>query len=264
MDILTPRDRPAQIYLWRTENLGTLWDAKGVVAVVMVMKRVLRLGAVLAFACLGSCTGMELAPPAERLAARYSRMNQTLILWDDGSFRGITAGCFGAYSWNPGQYRVVDDVVILRSNDERRLLLVKWGERRYLIPEGEIVEFCNSVNQGFEPRDDLRGFHFLRHGDEAKPVSGFPKISEKWRAYLLEEPIRGNVVRVVDGTAVLDIGANDGLKVGMDLTALSPNKIDDARLKVISVEQGSARAVLKYEDYVVKAGYTVSTRLFDE
>jgi hypothetical protein len=54
------------------------------------------------------------------------------------------------------------------------LFPVKWDQRRYLIDDGRISEFCEWVKKGWEPRDRLFGFFFLRAEDWKIPADGFP------------------------------------------------------------------------------------------
>jgi len=42
---------------------------------------------------------------------------------------------------------------------------VDWTDRRYLIQKDKMISFCNSVNQGREPRSVFGSF-LLRSGDE--------------------------------------------------------------------------------------------------
>ncbi len=70
---------------------------------------------------------------------------------------------------------------------------VRWGPRRYLVPEGRMVEFCNAVNLGAEPRRSADGGFPLAAGDWETPVSGRPDLPPEWRDYLLEEPLTGTL-----------------------------------------------------------------------
>ena len=69
------------------------------------------------------------------------------------------------------------------------MTLVRWDDRRYLIPVDKIVDFANSINAGFEPRTKAHGHFLLRNGDENKSAQGAPGIPQAYREYLLKEPI---------------------------------------------------------------------------
>jgi hypothetical protein len=48
------------------------------------------------------------------------------------------------------------------------LIPLRWGSRRYLVRQGAVAEFCNSIAQGTEPRSVAAGWDFLRAGDHRK------------------------------------------------------------------------------------------------
>ncbi len=113
---------------------------------------------------------------------------------------------------------------------------VAWGERKYLVPSAEIVGFCNKVNEGSEPRPELRGFSLLRRGDEKKEAKGFPLVPEQYKPYLLSRPIETEIVEVRQSTTrpkfadltfkdtpvVLNRGTKQGLLKGMELHVVEP------------------------------------------
>ncbi len=53
---------------------------------------------------------------------------------------------------------------------------VRWGDRRYLIPEKERLLFCSAVNQGAVPRYMRRGPFSLRDADRRKAPEALPEV----------------------------------------------------------------------------------------
>lgn len=128
------------------------------------------------------------------------------------------------------------------------LISVTWGKRRYLVAADAMIDFCNSVNLGLEPRRELSGAHLLRAGDEAKAVAGLPVLPGKFAGYLLAAPVETEVLSVTseklrasDGakySVVLKAGANKGLFVGMELRGKTETGV--VRLKLSTVTADSA------------------------
>ena len=111
------------------------------------------------------------------------------------------------------------EIIVVRGSYYGRFVPVRWGDRRYLVPQGRMVEFCSAINQGWGRRSaTFPGTHLLRSGDKKKPAQGLPVVPQKWRSYLLKEPVVGGVLEVTsDGSFILDIGTYDGIKKGMQL-----------------------------------------------
>ena len=56
-------------------------------------------------------------------------------------------------------------------------LPIRWGDRRYIIPANMVLEFCDDIKQGWEPRDGvIGGPYYLREGDWEKPTRWSPKL----------------------------------------------------------------------------------------
>lgn len=195
-----------------------------------------------------------------------------LRLASNGVFTFRWTGCLGTYDENEGTYQFDNNRVVLYpfypnvrqgfQGTPTSFLNVKWGGRSYLIPEEKMVDFCNGINQGREPRRRIQGFFYLRKGDEAKPVTGPPSLPAPWREYMLAKPARGSVLAVDSkGIATVSVGRRDGLKPGMVLTATSTRGLW-ADLQVVSVEEERAQATSRYdfEEEKAKVGDKVSTR----
>src|SRR5215467_5656360 len=108
-------------------------------------------------------------------------------------------GCLGLYGVDYGTVSWRNGVVSLTSEYRHRnstkvksdqFYPLEWGERHYLIPEGDLVEFCNQVNAGIEPNDNFQSSAVpLKAGDGEKSVTGRPPVPEGYDAYLLSRPI---------------------------------------------------------------------------
>lgn len=120
--------------------------------------------------------------------------------------------------------------------------VVDWGPRRYLVPEGKLIRFCNAINLGDEPRREAPGPALLRAGDWDKPVTGTPQLAPEWKAFLLDRPLTGTVVNFEEGGfAKLSLGGNQGLKAGMALIAHVRGEARCCELKVVCPCEDSAR-----------------------
>ena len=128
-----------------------------------------------------------------------------------------------------------------------------------------MLDFCNEINQGREPRNRIQGFYYLRSGDEEKPVVGLPSVPQSWRGHVLAKPLKGSVIAVDSkGIAKISLGRRDGIKPGMVFITM-PADGRCAYLQVVSVEEGSAKAKLDgvFSEGKAKVGDKVSTRFSD-
>lgn len=123
---------------------------------------------------------------------------ESLAIAPGSGFASLTHDAVGLVEWSYGRvYELGDRVVFVSEetsaeSDEARsntqLLVVPWGERRYLLFEHEIAEFCDAVNRGIEPAlDPKAGSPFLiRKGDLTRPVTGRPGVPPEFVPLLLE------------------------------------------------------------------------------
>jgi hypothetical protein len=137
------------------------------------------------------------------------------------------------------------------------LIPISWGSRRYLIPGDDLVGFCNNINQGREPRMGSHGFHLLRRGDEKKKVTGFPKVPDEYRHYLLPNPIEATIIAVgsyttrpsvvewkfKDTPVTLDAGLKEGLRVGMELVVTKPSGMVES-VRITKVEENRSEGIM--------------------
>lgn len=211
-------------------------------------------------------------------------MNITLCLAPKAGHVFEWHGCLGLYDrdygavgWSEGRLRL--SLTFTRNRKSlpiaEEMSLVPWGDREYLIPVGEIVEFCNSVNDGAEPRTTRRGLHLLRVGDEAKAVEGFPAVPEAFKPYLLTRPIDAKItgvvgmterpskekVKVRDVSIILNRGKSDGLLVGMGLHVIEPAyAFGPVYVTKVYASQAEATMTQVGEKEQPRVGWKVSTR----
>lgn len=141
---------------------------------------------------------------------------------------------------------------------------IVWGDRHYLIATDAILDFVNSVNNGYEPSYRVLGFggsYFKKKGDDNVRVSGFPNVPQTYRRFLLTEPIRGNVksvgnftVEKIDGdktevrttTVTLNVGSKQGVMVGMRFVTYKPQRVHE-NIIVTNVFENSSKAIVRQE-----------------
>ena len=191
---------------------------------------------------------------------------------------GVHARTFGNVMETNGHIRLS-----FSDKEECRLLTylngemfpVQWGERRYLIPYDDVIGFCNAINNGSEPRGEMYGWHLLRDGDHAKPVSGFPAIPAEFRPYLLAEPITAEIMNVDSNTTeegkgewafrdtffTLNAGRERGLLGGMQMVVVEPDTITE---KVYITEVQKDKAIGRITQFATSpmpaVGWGLATR----
>lgn len=114
-------------------------------------------------------------------------------------------GCLGLYKVDYGSFREKDGYIRLDFEEpgikketgnepglHPVLIPIRWGDCRYLIPENEMIDFCNHINSGSQHVS--RAARFLRHVDDGKKKSyGTPRVPSKYQPYLLKEPIEAEI-----------------------------------------------------------------------
>jgi hypothetical protein len=139
------------------------------------------------------------------------------------------------------------------------LVPVKWGNRRYLIPEDGLQRFTTDINLGEEPRSGGNGrfgIHYLAVGDEDKPVSGLPDLPAEYLKMIRSAPVVANVRDVTllknyqhdqscgrEYRVTLDKGSSDGLSEGDTLRPTNPDESYKS-IDLIDVRNQSAAAVI--------------------
>lgn len=213
-------------------------------------------------------------------------VNVSLVIAPRSGFAFEWHGCLGVYDRNYGSVTEKDNRIRLTFTFEnerkgfqglaKEFIPFRWGARHYLVPPEDMVEFCNCVNDGSEPRDRTHGFFLLRRGDEKIEVSGPPAVPNEYRRYLLSEPVEAKIVSVWKSTLrpsvcdwnfkdtklTIDAGSKQGLLTGMTLHITAP---EDAfgSVTVTKVEENRCEVVMTQIDEdepPPQAGWKLSTR----
>jgi hypothetical protein len=190
-----------------------------------------------------------------------------LVLSEDGAFRWIFESLSSVVEFSvDGAYVLDGGYVILSPNSIpeqcRRghsptwheiplsFVVVRWGPRLYLVPEAEMIDFCNGFNRGCSQPGGfiLPDPSYIRKGDSGVPlthelVEPWPLVPPEWLEYLLTIPIKGKVLKVEQETDILvSIGKKDRLRAGMRLyVGLEPGHWGQ-QYDVVAVAQETARA----------------------
>jgi hypothetical protein len=189
-------------------------------------------------------------------------VNVSLILAPENGFTVTWHGCLGLYDQNHGTvdwdgkriklsfaYDLQEGYIGHYASEYKP---IRWGERVYLIPTDEMIEFCNAVNDGREPRNGSWGWFFLRENDTDKEATGKPMLPEEFMPYLLDEPIDTIIVSIKDiregdkiTTVVIDKGTRDGLLPGMILDIIKPERVfGKMKLTVVEETQSEGEVVV--------------------
>lgn len=152
------------------------------------------------------------------------------------------------------------------------IYFVRWGERRYLVPECRMEAFCRSYNAAAGFTSDAIERFPLHADDHRKPEGGIPAVPEQYAARILKGPVEASIVSVenarvdraiASGSAVLSKGSASGLYPGMKVWY----RDDTVRsLLIESVTEHTATASFSFEGTPLgpaeppKPGQGVSTR----
>jgi hypothetical protein len=111
-------------------------------------------------------------------------------------------GCMGLYDQNYGTVNYQDGLVRidwkLETSDElhfpREYLIVKWQERRYLVPTAELFEFSNDYREyGNDAPERLQWTNYLRKDGEKLPVLGDPQLPRGYEKYMTLKHVQGRI-----------------------------------------------------------------------
>lgn len=157
--------------------------------------------------------------------------SESLVLTANGTFERNFRGCEGGSYSSGAVDRSATRIVLhdprasdMPSADGVRaldpLLVVDWGERRYLVPEEMALDFCNAVNNRREPRAaELDGYFFIRQGDPLLPTTGRPALPQEWSRLVLDHVVESTTSEPgPDRTAWISLGSRNGLSAEMELT----------------------------------------------
>ncbi|HWY74315.1 MAG TPA: hypothetical protein VN281_01795 [Verrucomicrobiae bacterium] len=202
-------------------------------------------------------------------------VNCTLKLSSSGKFEFQWSGCLGIYDRNDGDFSIENEVLTIAAKKPNIrkgfrgtptvFFVISWGSRMYLVATNEIVEFCSAVNQRNEPRRGAWGDYYMRQGDWEKVAAGRAVVPEHWTEYLLDNPVRGKITKLVNKhEAWLDQGAEQGLLPGMILTAQTYGKLMFSQVRVESVEKTRCLIKCQWEENRLAVSQVVSSLFYEE
>jgi hypothetical protein len=121
----------------------------------------------------------------------------------------------------------------------------------------------------------------VRRGEEEarlEGVEGVPSVARQWNSFLLKESVHGKVVeKLTDGRGKIDLGADDGLKAGMEMLVEDEvSSVQEKRtqfggrrygiIRLIAVEAHRSTVEVKNTEFFhgLKKGQRVSSRIPNE
>jgi hypothetical protein len=147
--------------------------------------------------------------------------------------------------------------VFLGAAAQRKLIPTRWGTRLYLVPSEHGRTFCDHVNL-VGSSGHPGGVFFIRAGDEEKKVIGLPDVPKEWRNMLLDRPLEGKIIAVMNpGRARVDFGSQQGVWKSMSIWA---NCDGSSWEEVVAVEATTCVIESNHPATVFKVGNRVSSR----
>ncbi|MFH2032181.1 MAG: hypothetical protein ABIJ40_16420 [Bacteroidota bacterium] len=158
----------------------------------------------------------------------YSLIYNKIFIYSWGSDIGLLDWAFG-YKIKNNDKLVLKSLYHKNQNIKecsfpKEFYEVEWGKRKYLIETNKIIPFCNSINQGWEPRKSSFGRpYLLRNGDNKISVSNKPNIPKKYINYLLDNELYALVKEYYDSSRViLETEDKDRILEGIELFNKQP------------------------------------------
>ena len=113
-------------------------------------------------------------------------VNRMISIHPEGWYSYIWRGCLGVYETAHGRISLEDEGKAFFGPAEEggegglalRVQVVRWGERIYLVPEHQLLDFADEINRGEEPRRDRHGGFYLRENDWERPATGAPDLGQ--------------------------------------------------------------------------------------
>jgi len=208
--------------------------------------------------------------PSEEWAGEYYEgdglgENMSLYVAPASGVAATWFGCMGLYGANEGELERTEDRKLSfkfnRPNDESRfgmfpssVRFVKWGQRRYLLPDDRLIDFVNAINHGLEPSNDPYGMFLLAREDRGKAISGLPDLPDAMLAQIRSTPLLVRVSSVEEQTKRSATGgaacsfilrfeapAPSMLAIGLELSATAGSVYETASIVETSDHQVAAK-----------------------
>lgn len=224
-------------------------------------------------------------------AGRYGRCNSMpwLVLASNREFAFETAvsGCFSmappTFVRNMGRIaEVTPERIRLEPQYDRRLgyfgcpvefARIHWRGRHLLVPEDEMLYFCNQINSG--QLMNAMSWAFGRYGEAGTRTNDLPMVPARFRDHLLSEPILLKVSEIIspfdparDWTIARLVPDRPGIREGMDIFDLQlPFDRDLARIDGTVIETSATDCIVHFrvlkrinEARQPRVGWLFSTR----
>jgi hypothetical protein len=223
-------------------------------------------------------TGVMLASAGlglQLLAGEYYRgdglgLSVKLSLRSDAGFSFSCGGHLGEVLAVEGQARLEGSSLLLEPTTpilpaeawhfSRRLVVVPWAERVYLVPEEEGVRFAAHVTRGREPRTKVYGWFLLKRPDWEKATSGLPEVPAAWQRWFLQKSVDARITRALARhRAEIGAGSKQGLTPGI-LLGLVSKKYGPSDVRVVSVTADSSIIENDHGDPPLLVGWRVTSR----
>jgi len=195
---------------------------------------------------------------------------------NNGVVRGVPSRFdqnYGEATWEDGRLKLspVLEVGIFGFGDDpfsKEFVLIPWADRVCLVPADRIIDFCNMANSG-QVRCFFRDFHY-----KMGRLIGKPEVPEKYKPYLLEKPVEGQIIAIGesrefrDGSSdaremivTVNRGSRDGILVGMEFYVSNPKNIF-APIRLTQVSENESVGTIKQgiRELTPQIGWSVSTR----
>ena len=165
-----------------------------------------------------------------------------------------------------GSVSVTPNYILLTSHSSKlngqvkKYLPVKWGERRYLVPESEVAKFYQFVaGYGWKQDEYVVFDFFLKDDDVEKPITGMPVFPRGYERFV-KKPIEATITQVLrrevkteqsyDGSPAyeshtfvrLNVGTANGVKRGMTFNVVESE--DYEKVELLQIGRNSSTGVL--------------------
>jgi predicted metal-dependent hydrolase len=203
---------------------------------------------------------------------------------------------YGEAIWEEGCLKLSPSLSLVSYTPlSKEFVPIRWDYLVYLVPADGIIDFCNTVNRGNGDSSYIgRGTFFLRDagkiwqdamqkvqaGEERPKPTGKPEVPEKFKAYLLEKPIDGEVIAVGEtrevserkygmdwkskkSTVTINKGSRDGLLPGMELHQTQrtekSSRLFTVKLTKIAETESEGIVETNLDEAIPQVGWSVST-----
>src|SRR5262249_8681307 len=93
-------------------------------------------------------------------------------------------------------------------------------------------------------------------------AEGLPSLPQQWTPFLLKRPLRGQVIDVIDnGRGIVDLGSQEGVRVGMELLVEDGPACDLATVKRVEAHQCTVDVKRPEDCGALRNGQDISSKI---